>query len=169
MNPALEPGFAPARSPTLIGVGGVAWTGDPRTVYSTLLGSCIAVCFFDPVAERGGMNHFLLAEAPSPQSADTRYGEVSLRVLVDTLCMAGCRRERLRAVVAGGADLLSNMKPIGTENSEFALAWLRREGITISDKNYGGTKARRVRFVPTTGQCQITQVDNEMMQPSPRS
>lgn len=148
----------PTRAPTLIGVGGIAWSGDPAVVYSTLLGSCIAVCMWDPAIAKGGMNHFLLASAPAPASTDTRYGEVSLPLMRQNLCAVGCDKHRMRAIVAGGADLLSSMRPIGTENTDFAIAWLRSEGIQIVHKDVGGTIARRVRFSPSTGVCEVTKV-----------
>ncbi|MGQ7418762.1 chemotaxis protein CheD, partial [Streptococcus suis] len=41
---------------------------DPQAVLTTVLGSCIAACLYDPVVKVGGINHFLLAE---PGSGDT--------------------------------------------------------------------------------------------------
>jgi len=35
-------------------------TDDPDVVLTTILGSCVAVCLWDPVRAVGGMNHFLL-------------------------------------------------------------------------------------------------------------
>ena len=39
-----------------------AVVAEPDVVVSTLLGSCVAACLYDPVAKVGGMNHFLLGE-----------------------------------------------------------------------------------------------------------
>lgn len=146
--------------PTLIGVGGIAWSGDPAVMYSTLLGSCIAVCLWDQQVMKGGLTHFLLASSPTEKSDDTRYGDVALPLLMDNLCSVGCEKHRLRSIVAGGADLLSNMHPIGTENTDFALEWLRRQAIPILRKDFGGNTARRVRFSPSTGVCEITTISN---------
>ncbi|NNU16310.1 chemotaxis protein CheD [Parvularcula sp. ZS-1/3] len=156
----------PGPPPTLIGIGGIAWSGDPSVCYSTLLGSCIAVCLWDPMACKGGITHFLLAEAPSDKADDTRYGTVALPLLAMNLAAVGCDRQRFRAIVAGGSDLLSNMKPIGTENSEYALEWLRQERIQIVQKDFGGSNARRVRFHPSTGVCEITTIANAPQSPS---
>lgn len=148
-----------ARPPQLVGIGGIAWSGDPAVTYSTLLGSCIAICMWDPIAGKGGLIHFLLARAPTGETHDTRYGEVAMPLLVRNLCAVGCSRERLQVTVAGGADVLSNMQQIGTENTAYALEWLRNEGFQIVQKDFGGTTARRVRFNPSTGQCLIQQID----------
>ena len=43
-------------------------SADRNLELSTVLGSCVATCLFDPVARIGGMNHFLLAEPPSTRS-----------------------------------------------------------------------------------------------------
>ena len=37
-------------------VGGCVVTDDPNVVITTTLGSCVAACLYDPVAEIGGMN-----------------------------------------------------------------------------------------------------------------
>ncbi|NRA30168.1 MAG: chemotaxis protein CheD [Parvularculaceae bacterium] len=147
------------RPPTLIGIGGLAWSGDPGVVYSTLLGSCIAFCLYDPVAGKGGLNHFLLAHAPQGEDCDTRYGTIALPPLVNNLCAVGCDRSRLEAVVAGGSDILSNIHPIGTENAKFALEWVKEQGIKLVHQDVGGRDPRRVRFLPTTGEYRIQHVE----------
>jgi len=146
------------RPPTLIGVGGIAWSGDPGVMYSTLLGSCIAVCLYDPMRGTGGLNHYLLAKAPPAEETDTRYGTISLPLLVNNLCAVGCQRDRLQAIVAGGANILSNIHPIGSENSDYAIQWLRSENIEIIKKDIGSNEARRVRFHPSSGECEIIHV-----------
>lgn len=161
MSARLKPEHVSANpAPTLIGIGALAWSASPYCQYSTLLGSCIAVCLWDPIAAVGGINHFLLAEAPANEQSDNRYGSVSLPVLVGNLVAAGCVHERLRAIVAGGADMLSDMHPIGSENTAFALDWLRREGILIEKKDVGGSCARRVRFNPTEGVFQSVTIQS---------
>lgn len=45
--------------------GEVHVSGDPAVEVSTVLGSCVSTCLYDPVARIGGINHFLLAEPPA--------------------------------------------------------------------------------------------------------
>ena len=47
-------------------------SAGPRVELTTVLGSCVATCLFDPEVELGGMNHFLLAEPPAAQKAMDR-------------------------------------------------------------------------------------------------
>jgi len=56
---------------------------DPDVVLTTILGSCVAACLYDPVAAIGGMNHFLLpGDRPGTEIGQgtnaTRYGAYSL-------------------------------------------------------------------------------------------
>lgn len=37
-----------------------SWAIEPERPLSTLLGSCVAVCLFDPQSGLGGLNHFML-------------------------------------------------------------------------------------------------------------
>ncbi len=47
-------------------------SSDPNLILTTVLGSCIACCLFDPVAGVGGMNHFLLPTPPPSMSGRDR-------------------------------------------------------------------------------------------------
>jgi hypothetical protein len=59
---------------------------DPAEVLSTVLGSCVAVCMWDPSARVGGMNHFLLPAAPGQGDAKMlRYGAHAMEVLINEL------------------------------------------------------------------------------------
>src|SRR5882724_12425061 len=51
-------------------------TRTPNEIITTVLGSCVAACIRDPVMGVGGMNHFMLPEAPGRDldGSSTRYG-----------------------------------------------------------------------------------------------
>ena len=127
-----------------------AVVSQPDTVITTLLGSCIAVCLHDPVSHIGGMNHFLLGE-PSPgqsvAAADmNRYGLHAMELLINAMMQKGASRLRLSAQVFGGGNIQAAFGPIGSKNAEFALRFLKTEGIPVGQTNVGGTQARKVEF-----------------------
>jgi len=128
---------------------------DPETVFSTVLGSCVAVCLHDSLAGVGGMNHFLLPGEPiHRQTRDVeRYGVHLMEVLINDLMKIGARRERLQAKVFGGANIVRGLGNIGAANSEFARDFLRHEGIRIVAEDLGGERARRVQFWPASGRA----------------
>lgn len=130
-------------------------SNDPRAEMSTILGSCVATCLFDPVARVGGMNHFLLAEPPKNvrnQQFDSDYGLFLMELLVNEMLGLGALRSRMRARLYGGANLNPDLAPIGSANAAFARQFLDREGIPKVFEDLEGTQARRIRFRPATGQ-----------------
>lgn len=127
-----------------------AVVSEPETVITTLLGSCIAVCLHDPITHIGGMNHFLLGEPGRGQliaAADmNRYGLHAMELLINAMMQRGASRQRLNAQVFGGGNIQAAFGPIGTRNGEFALRFLKTEGIAIGQIDIGGTQARKVEF-----------------------
>ena len=138
--------------------GEFAVSGDPDVVMSTVLGSCIAVCLFDPKACVGGMNHFLLAGTAEPRSNDLRYGVNAMELLINQLLQAGAERHKLLAKLFGGARMTTHAGDIGRSNADFAQSFLRQEGIPCVSQSLGGEQARRVQFTPTTGAARQLQI-----------
>ena len=90
---------------TAIYVGQAEWRvvgGDPAAVLTTVLGSCVACCLWDPEAAVGGMNHFLLPEGRGGGLAAMSAGSTAMEVLINECLKAGAARERLRARLFGG-------------------------------------------------------------------
>lgn len=126
---------------------------DHNVVISTLLGSCIATCIYDPVAQVGGMNHFLLpGEAGPHQNAHAaRYGVHLMELLINGLLKNGASRARFEAKLFGGANTVKGLGNIGTENARFARDFLAAENIVFTGGSVGGERGRRLQFSPTTG------------------
>lgn len=120
---------------------------------TTILGSCVSVCMWDEQARIGGMNHFLLAEGADTNAI--KYGAYAMEKLINQLVRAGAGRETLQSKVFGGAAVSNFVSDIGQKNAVFAREFLATEGIPCRGESLGGTKARRVRFVPTTGSAQM--------------
>lgn len=134
--------------------GEQAVAGEPGTTIVTVLGSCIAVCLADPANRMGGMNHFLLGTptgTPPPAHEMQRYGVHAMELLINALMQRGSSRADLRAHLYGGATMIAGLGDIGTRNIAFARRFLKTEGITISHEDVGGSRARRVEFLPYEG------------------
>ena len=127
---------------------------DPSVVMSTTLGSCVATCLRDPSLQIGGMNHFLLPGDDEGEDREAaRYGVYAMEMLINALLTAGARRERLRAKLFGGGQLLQGMTNIGEKNVVFAETFLAREGILVCGGSVRGTHARKIQFWPGTGRA----------------
>jgi chemotaxis receptor (MCP) glutamine deamidase CheD len=143
-------------------MGGVLASGKHIKI-TTLLGSCVAACLYDPVAKVGGMNHILLPG--SMQAGDdglaTRYGVNAMELLINRIMKLCGQRQNLRAKVFGGAKMLafpSSVIDIAALNSEFILEFLKRERIPVEAYSLGGTCALTVWFEPVTAKVQIRRV-----------
>jgi len=153
MSPPQDVGSEPDRHLVHVVQGSHHVTGDHGVVLSTILGSCVAACVWDPVARVGGMNHFLLPEAPDNGAGDRRYGVQAMELLINGLLQLGARRERLEAKVFGGARMTVGFSDIGAKNAEFVRRFLRDEEIRLVAESLGGDQARRLHFTPTTGRA----------------
>lgn len=141
--------------------GNHAVSADPNVLMTTVLGSCVAACLYDPARAVGGMNHFLLADnAEGARFAEEtmRYGAYAMEVLINDLMKLGARRERLEAKVFGGAKMIEALNDIGAANAAFARTFLRDEGIPTIAASLGGRRARRVEFWPATGRVRQREV-----------
>jgi chemotaxis protein CheD len=136
------------------------------TVLTTVLGSCVAACLQDAGAKVAGMNHFMLPEDTAPLQTPwnakdgaeaMRYGNHAMGVLIRELVRAGARRHRLQAKVFGGAAVLPNMPSlnVGDRNCEFVTRYLRDQSIDVYAHDLGGTRARRVCFLPDSGKVVV--------------
>jgi chemotaxis protein CheD len=123
---------------------------------TTVLGSCVAACLFDPLARVGAMNHFLLA-APNAQHEgavlDEHHGLFLMEVLVNEMLKRGATRSSMRAHLYGGANLGPTTRRIGSSNGTFARRFLEVEGIQLIHADLGGSSARRLDFRPAQGRA----------------
>lgn len=139
--------------------GGQAVSDDPDICMTTILGSCVAACLWDPEAGIGGMNHFLLPEAPDGAPSDRRYGVQAMELLINGLLARGARRDRLRAKVFGGGRMNAGMVDIGARNAAFVRRFLNDEDIPLEGESLGGDAARRIQFWPASGRARQHRVE----------
>ena len=133
------------------------WSVETARPISTLLGSCVAVCLYDPLFKLGGMNHFLLPSKRAGAGDDDDVvlaGDFAMEVLVNAMLARGARKDRLVAKAFGGGNIVSSIRmAIGDRNVEFATEWLAREGIPLTASDFGGPWSRKVVCVPNTGEA----------------
>lgn len=148
------PGTPPVKRITIL-QGEAKASADAGVEYSTVLGSCVATCLFDPIAKVGGMNHFLLAEPPEHMkdvAFDDHYGLFLMELLINEMMKLGAVKSRLKARLYGGAKMNATLADIGASNAAFARSFMAQEGIAVGFEDFGGHHARRLYFRPATGQ-----------------
>jgi chemotaxis protein CheD len=135
-------------------------------ILSTLLGSCVAVVLFDPEAQCSGMNHFLLpARNGSDDLLDSRsgrYGMYAMELLINSLMKLGAHRKNFVAKVFGGASTLREStgfrSNIPQHNIDFAMNYLKIEGIPVIGSDVGGVQARKIFLYTRTAQVKLKRI-----------
>lgn len=127
-------------------------------VITTVLGSCVAACLWDPQARLGGMNHFMLPGedgSGGPAALAGRYGVYAMEQLINELIKRGGRKDRFEAKIFGGGQVLPGMTAlnIGERNAQFVEQFLRTEGIRVTARDLFDVHPRRVVFFPATGRA----------------
>jgi len=138
---------------------GEFYVSNKQEVISTLLGSCVAACLYDPVNQVIGMNHFLLAyrkhmqNIPNIESEEGRYGINAMELLINEMMAKGAIRMNLKAKCFGGGDVLrlredlDGRKSVGGVNIDFIREFLQNENIPMVSSALGGDFGRNVHFV----------------------
>lgn len=156
----LEPA-APARE--VIGIGEFV-VSDSRgvTIATHAVGSCIAVCIFDPVVAVAGMLHFLLPEsAINPERASGNpavFADTGIPLLFQTAYAHGFAKQRAIVKLVGGAEMPQTSGPwfnTGRRNLLAARNLLWRNGVLVAAEDVGGTDARTVHMAVSDGRLRV--------------
>jgi len=133
--------------------GNLFASGNPHVV-TTILGSCIAVCLYDPVKKIGGINHYMLPLWNGEGLPVPRFGNVAIKKLIEKMEMLGASRRTIKAKVFGGSTIhqtTSGLLNVGKRNITIAEDMLAEERIPIIGSDMGGSRGRRVLFFTDTG------------------
>jgi chemotaxis protein CheD len=136
---------------------GEVFMSDQPTAVTTLLGSCVSVCLFDPVTKRGAMCHAVLPNAPVVLHKDPfRYVDEAVLYLVERYRRMEVPPQRLVVKVFGGADVLARRydgyESIGRQNTMAAVETLGWQGLRIAVRETGGNRGRKIVFMTHTGE-----------------
>jgi chemotaxis protein CheD len=138
---------------------GEYYVSNEEVVVTTLLGSCVSACLYDPYNKIIGMNHFLLSskrysrDMPVCITEAGRYGIHSMELVLNEMWNRGARRGNLKAKAFGGGSILStsetfkdNYLTVGEINARFIKEFLHNEGIPLIAYDLGGEEGRVIKF-----------------------
>jgi chemotaxis protein CheD len=145
-------------SQLIVGISDCAVSRDPHAILSThALGSCIAVVIHDPVAQVGGLLHFMLPDstldATKARTNPCMFADTGLPTLFHGTYELGAMKQRLIVTVLGGAQVLDNNNTfnIGKRNYLALRKILWKAGVMIHQEEVGGTQPRSVRMEVGSG------------------
>jgi chemotaxis protein CheD len=132
---------------------------------NTILGSCVAVCLFDPTLNIGGINHFMLPYWNGQGLASPKYGNIAIEKLIDKMLSMGCIKSNLKAKIFGGGEVIETQVVqfnIGTRNIEVARLLLDEKKIPIISSSVGGKLGRKIEFMTSSGEVRQKYVQKTM-------
>ena len=126
-------------------------SNDPADVLTThSLGSCIAVCLYDPATHTGGMLHYQLPDSkidpPVAKNKPFMFADTGMKILVEKLVSMGAEKKRLQIKIAGGASMDTGPKgfDIGKRNYLAIRKILWKGGMFIDAEDIGGYSPRNM-------------------------
>lgn len=186
---APEPGFVPgapvetrgpfapsiavrARKRMVVGIGEFAVSNDRESVILThALGSCVAVCLWDPQARVAGLIHVLLPAASiNPDRAATQpaaFADTGIPLLFQTAYAYGVQKKRCEVRLIGGADITgigAGQTSVGKRNILAARALLWKNGVMLKAEAVGGRDPRNVSMDVFDGRIQVTSSGREVQE-----
>ena len=120
------------------------------------LGSCIGLCFHDPMTHIGALLHVMLPlNLETGRKNPMKYADNVIQETLRQMEAMGASRKRITVKIAGGAKIFEvtggNLGNIGQRNIESVHTVLRKEGIRLMAEDVGGTVARTLLFDVNSG------------------
>lgn len=130
--------------------------GQAPSVMTTVLGSCVALCVYEPVQKIGGMLHCMLPQAPIASEVSfktAKYADTGVDELLNRLARhTRVKKTLLIAKIFGGGHVLKHVtRDIGGDNVAAVRGALDRAGVRVSAMKTGGAQGCSVAFDLTTG------------------
>ncbi|HWQ71487.1 MAG TPA: chemotaxis protein CheD [Desulfitobacteriaceae bacterium] len=147
-----------------VGMADYKTAKNPDLLMTAGLGSCIGICLFDIGLKVGGMAHIMLPSADGRTGNLAKYADTCLDLLFREIMNLGGKKERLRAKIAGGAQMFSfpgkqTVFNIGERNAQAVEKELKRLGIPILAADIGGGFGRTIYFAVGTGDLRVRTIN----------
>ena len=154
-------GVAPSR--IVVGIGELAVAEGESSIVTHALGSCVAVCIWDPIARVGGMLHLLLPESRiNPGRADRQpaaFADTGIPLLFQRAYARGLQKARTEVTLIGGAeispDATEGVMNVGRRNVLASRKMLWGNGVLIRTEDVGGRRASTVAMSMQDGRIVV--------------
>lgn len=145
-----------------VGISDLKVVTSPEILVTYALGSCVGICLYDGAARLAGLSHIMLPTADTAAAAQQpmRYADTGIALLVRQMEAQGASRLRMKAKIAGGAQMFaavgnSSISNIGQRNVVAVKAILQGLRIPIVADDTGADFGRTVYFDADTGTMRV--------------
>ncbi|MBA3016070.1 MAG: HDOD domain-containing protein [Desulfobulbaceae bacterium] len=130
-------------------------------ILETFLGSCVGVAIYDPRRQLGGLLHIILplGSEEKEEQHPVSYARSGVPFILEKLIEAGCRKDHLQVVLAGGAHIRTlgsgpNLQ-IGQRNLLALRGIFSSLNIPIIHEEVGGDCGRYMSFDLSDGRVAV--------------
>ncbi|AVX31164.1 chemotaxis protein CheD [Carboxydocella sp. ULO1] len=134
----------------------------PARLLTSGLGSCVGICLWDFLSKKGGMAHIMLPDSTKARVVGNpaKFADTAVPALIQLLENHGACRRRLKAKIAGGAQMFSfggehEIMKVGQRNVEAVKTALAAWDIPLLAEDTGGNIGRTIEFDLETGLVHI--------------
>lgn len=143
---------------TLVGIGEIQISAEDAVFACLGLGSCVGLCLRDQEANVSGVAHMMLPAAFDQSIGDrpAKFVDTGFYHFVSVLEGLGAQKGRLRAIMAGGAQVLhgqtvSSVMEFGVRNTLALKELLRENEIPLLASDIGGNQGRTMIYDTRSG------------------
>ncbi len=138
----------------------------PGKIAALGLGSCVAICAYDPVLKVGGIAHVMLpASSMVPGDKNrAKFGDTAVLFLLEEIVKLGAVPNRLDIKLVGGAEMFGHeirneRLKIGERNLQVIEEACQKSGLKISGRCVGGNYGKSVTIDLANGEVQVRTID----------
>jgi chemotaxis protein CheD len=146
----------------VVGISEVIVSGNGEDVLITYaLGSCIAVAVYDPVAQVGGLLHFMLPDSSldvqKAKKTPAMFADTGIPLLFKSCYKLGAEKKRMIVKIAGGAKILDddNYFRIGQKNITALRKIFWRNNVLVDGEDTGKNYNRTVELHMSGGKVVV--------------
>lgn len=146
----------------MVGMGEVHVSIDPNSVLACLgIGSCVALCAYDPISRVGAMAHVVLPTSNGKGDSNPgKYADMVVPFILKEMSKAGGLRYSTIIKLVGGAQVsnapgLETIFKTGERNVAQLKESLQKEKMLVAGMDVGGSQGRTVRMYVDTGKVVV--------------
>ncbi len=149
-----------------VGMADYKTGGNPDSLITYGLGSCIGIAVYDSITKIGGLAHIMLPDSSHARATENpaKFADKCLAIMLEELLGKGAAKSRMKAKIAGGAQMFAFNKAtdimrIGERNEESVKAVLKQMNIPIIAADTGGNYGRTVELFLNDGRFKIKTIN----------
>ncbi len=148
-----------------VGMADMKYCHAPDAITTLGLGSCVGVVLYDSGAKIAGLVHIMLPDSTKIQNNENKakFADTGIEEMVSQIVKAGASRARLKAKIAGGAQMFAfraenDLLRVGARNVEAVKEELEKLRIPLVAEDTGDSYGRTIEFYPESEELLIKAV-----------